>query len=174
MKPDTSSLTMYSTHSMLGQSTFYLFLEKRSISLLFQTIFDVVWVSKKDAYFNVHFFPFESSWSIIKLGKILLNNFFFKSFSWATLKSHSIHFMNTPNFYYLVASSSSCENDGSEGSYFGPKLHHTRHFPTSYSAVRAGSNFEVFSSSSVNLCLHFHLPNWIIFKKYFTFTKTSE
>ena len=82
--------------------------------------------------------------------------------------------MNTPNFYYLIASSSSCENDGSEGSYFGRNLHHTRHFPTSYSAVRAGSNFEVFSSSSVNLCLHFHLPEWIIVKKYFTFTSEKS
>ena len=82
--------------------------------------------------------------------------------------------MNTPNFYYLVASSSSCENDGSEGSYFGRNLHHTRHFPTSYSAVRAGSNFEVFSSSTVNLCLQFHLSKWIVFKNILLLQKLQK
>ena len=47
---------------------------------------------------------------------------------------------NTSNFCYLVASSSSCENEGSDGSYFGRNIRHGLHFPTS-SAGGVGSGF---------------------------------
>ena len=50
------------------------------------------------------------------------------------------NYRNTPNLYYLAAaSSSSCENDGSDGSYFGRNnLHHARHFPTHSTAGVVG------------------------------------
>ena len=50
------------------------------------------------------------------------------------------NFRNTPNLYYLAAaSSSSCENDGSDGSYFGRNnLTHARHFPTQSTAGVVG------------------------------------